>query len=96
MKFFAILLAGVFLALQYALWLGDKNVFDLHRLTNTTAQTQQENIALQQRNDKLVAEVIDLKQGGETVETLARSQFGLVKKGETFYQVIERGVRRRE
>lgn len=88
-KLLAALLIGILLALQYALWLGDKNLFDLHRLTRATEQTQQENIAQQQQNDKLITEVNDLKQGGETVETLARSQFGLVKKGETFYQVIE-------
>lgn len=89
MKSVVILLIGLFLALHYALWVGDKNMFDLYHLTQTTERTQQENIALQQRNDKLVAEVNDLKEGGETVETVARSQFGLIKKDETFYQIIE-------
>ncbi len=89
LKLFATLLAGLFLAVQYALWFGDKNVFDLLRLKQTTELTQRENAALQQHNDKLVAEVIDLKEGGETVETLARSQFGLIKKDETFYQIVE-------
>lgn len=89
LKLFGALLAGLFLAVQYALWFGDKNVFDLYRLKQATELTQRENTALQQRNDKLVAEVIDLKEGGETVETLARSQFGLIKKDETFYQIVE-------
>ena len=89
MKFFAIISAALLLALQYALWFGDKNFFDLHRLQRATAQIHAENIALQQRNDKLLAEVIDLKEGGETVETLARSEFGMVKDGETFYQIVE-------
>ena len=89
LKLVVAVLAGLFLAVQYALWFGDKNAFDLHRLTKTTELTRQENAALQQRNDKLVTEVIDLKEGGETVETLARSQFGLIKKDETFYQVVE-------
>ena len=77
LKLVVAVLAGLFLAVQYALWFGDKNAFDLHRLTKTTEQTRQENAALQQRNDKLVTEVIDLKEGGETVETLARSQLRL-------------------
>ena len=89
LKLFGALLAGLFLAVQYALWFGDKNVFDLYRLKQATELTQRENTTLQQRNDKLVAEVIDLKEGGETVETLARSQFGLIKKDETFYQIVE-------
>ena len=41
------------------------------------------------RNHKLLAEVIDLKQGGETVETLARYNLGLIKPDETFYQIID-------
>jgi len=89
MRFLVIFLAGLLIALQYALWLGDKNLFDLHRLTSATEQTRRDSAALQQRNDKLVAEVIDLKEGGETVETLARSQFGLIKKGEVFYQIVD-------
>ncbi|MDD9857993.1 MAG: septum formation initiator family protein [Gammaproteobacteria bacterium] len=88
MRLLVIFLAGLLVALQYALWLGDKNLFDLHRLTGATEQTRLDSIALQQRNDKLVAEVIDLKEGGETVETLARSQFGFIKKGEVFYQIV--------
>ena len=82
-------MGGLFVALQYALWVGDKNVLDWLRLTQDTALIQQENAALRQRNDKLVAEVVDLKEGGETVESVARSQFGLIKKNETFYQIVE-------
>ncbi len=75
--------------LQYALWMGDKNVFDLRRLQNTVEAVQIENEQLSRRNDKLLAEVIDLKEGGEMVETLARSELGLIKEGETFYQIVD-------
>ena len=88
-KLFIAGLVGLLLAVHYALWFGDKNFFDLLRQKNTTAQTREQNNLLQQRNDKLLAEVIDLKEGGETVETLARSEFGLIKKDETFYQIVE-------
>lgn len=89
MRFLIAVLAALLLALQYALWFGDKNLFDLHRLTAATEQTRQDGAALQQLNDKLVTEVIDLKEGGETVETLARSQFGFIKPGEVFYQIVD-------
>ncbi len=82
-------LTGLLVATQYALWFGDKNAFDLYRLNQTTALQVEENQRLIQRNQELVAQVIDLKQGGETIETIARSHFGLIKEGETFYQVIE-------
>ncbi len=89
MKYLLTLLIGLFLALHYALWFGDKNVFAWYRLKHATELRQQENLALQQHNDQLIAEVNDLKEGGETVETIARSQFGLIKKHETFYQIID-------
>ncbi len=84
-----LLLLITFIAVQYALWFGDKNVFDLYRLHQTAQQTRLQNIEMAQRNQRLVAEVIDLKEGGETVETIARSELGLIKKQETFYQIIE-------
>lgn len=79
----------IFLGTQYALWFGDKNVFDWHHLHQAAEQTRLENTELEQRNQRLVAEVIDLKEGGETVETIARLELGLIKKGETFYQIID-------
>ena len=60
-----------------------------YRLNQAAEQTRLENVELDQRNQRLVAEVIDLKEGGETVETIARSVLGLIKKGETFYQIID-------
>lgn len=87
------LITGILLltivGLHYALWTGDKNVIDLRRLQQSVADTIESNQALQQRNQKLLAEVIDLKQGGETIETLARAELGLIKPDETFYQIIE-------
>ena len=89
MKPVNLILLGLFVATQYALWFGDKNAFDLYRLKQSYNQQEAENEILAHRNQKLVAEVIDLKQGGETVETIARSQLGLIKEGESFYQIIE-------
>jgi len=74
--------------LQFALWAGDKNLFDLYHLNNTIEQTDQEITQLTQRNDKFLAEVLDLKNGGQAVETIARQELGFIKQGETFYQVI--------
>ena len=44
---------------------------------------------LRKRNDKLAADVEDLKQGSEAIEERARSELGLVKPGETFYRVVD-------
>ncbi|MEJ2177391.1 MAG: septum formation initiator family protein [Gammaproteobacteria bacterium] len=82
-------LVTILVSLQYALWIGDKNYIDLLRLKQAVIETESNNAELDQRNQKLLAEVIDLKQGGETIETLARSELGLIKPGETFYQIVE-------
>lgn len=79
------LLAG----LQYSLWAGNQNLFDWYRLERAIAQQEDENKELLLRNIKLDAEVYDLKTGGTTVETIARSELGYVRQGEKFYQIIE-------
>ncbi|MCP4008602.1 MAG: cell division protein FtsB [Proteobacteria bacterium] len=88
LKYVNIALLSTFLILQFALWTGDKNLFDLYHLNNSKEQTELEIVQLTQRNDKFLAEVLDLKNGGQAVETLARQELGFIKEGETFYQVI--------
>ena len=88
-KFVNLVLLAALATTQYALWFGDKNVFDLHKLQASERQASELNLELRLRNQRLNAEVVDLKQGGETLESVARSQLGLVRSGETFYQVIE-------
>jgi len=81
-------LLSLFLVMQFALWAGDKNVFDLYHLNNAIDQTRTEIGQLTLRNDQFLAEVLDLKNGGQAVETLARQELGFIKQDETFYQVI--------
>ena len=83
-------LLSTFLVLQFALWAGDKNLFDLYHLRNAIEATEVEIAQLTERNDKFLAEVLDLKNGGQAVETLARQELGFIKEGETFYQVISK------
>jgi cell division protein FtsB len=52
-----------------------------------------ENAQLQERNNALVAEVMDLKHGLDAIEERARSELGMVKEGETFFHVVEGSVR---
>ncbi len=82
-------LVATLLALQFALWTGDKNVFDWYHLSNIIKHTETEIDTLTVRNDTFLAEIIDLKNGGQAVETLARKELGFIKQGETFYQVLE-------
>lgn len=77
-------------ALQYKLWYGNgSSQGDVAALRAQVAAQEEENAKLQARNDALLAEVADLKAGGEAAEERARSELGMVKVGETFYRVID-------
>jgi cell division protein FtsB len=49
---------------------------------------KQINEQTQKRNAALDAEVRDLKRGTEAIEERARSELGMVKPGEIFFQVV--------
>ncbi len=80
-----LLLAG----LQYRLWVGDGSLAQVADLQRQIAEQQGENERLLERNRILDAEVLELKQGMETVEERARHELGMVKEGETLYQLAE-------
>ena len=81
-----ILLLG---GLQYRLWVGEGSLAQVNSLNNQIADQQGENERLLERNRILEAEVLELKQGMETVEERARQELGMVKEGETLYQFVE-------
>ena len=89
MKTVLYVLIALLLALQYPLWFGSGGVMALWQLQRELAAYQNEIALLRERNRTLEAEVLDLKQGLEAVEERARKELGMVKKGETFYQIIE-------
>ena len=85
----ALLLLILLLALEVKLWTGDWSMREVWRLHQRVSEQRDENQKLKQRNEALSAEVQDLKNGNEAVEERARSELGLVKPDETFYQVVE-------
>ncbi len=74
--------------LQFKLWFGEGGFADVRRLELRVAEQERENALLQQRNLELEAEVDDLRQGLEAVEERARSELGMIKEDEEFYQVV--------
>ena len=75
--------------LQYRLWVGEGSLAQVNSLNKQIADQQGENERLLERNRILEAEVLELKQGMETVEERARQELGMVKESETLYQLIE-------
>lgn len=90
MKIVTYLLIGILLGLQYPLWLGDGGMLTLWKLKREIAVQKQENSDLKGRNLALEAEVRDLKEGYEALEERARAELGMVRRGETLFQIIER------
>jgi cell division protein FtsB len=75
--------------LQYRLWLGDGGLLELWNVHQEVEAQREENARLRERNDALNAQVLDLKQGLDALEERAREDMGMVKQGETFYQIVE-------
>jgi len=90
MKLLIIIAALLLLILQYRLWIGDSSLEQVHHLQVQIDKQRVENERLQQRNDILAAEVNALKSGLDAVEERAREDLGMIKKGETFYMMIDK------
>ncbi|MCP5157528.1 MAG: cell division protein FtsB [Ectothiorhodospiraceae bacterium] len=83
-----ICLLVLLLALQARIWIADDGLAAVHRLEQGIAAQKTENAALRARNQVLDAEVLDLKSGLEMVEERARRELGMIRRGETFYQLV--------
>lgn len=92
MKLIVAILLVLLIWLQYRLWLGDGGIPEVLELEQEIDTVQSEVNTLQERNKALNAEVMDLKKGIEAIEERARSEMGMIKKDEIYYQVIESGV----
>ncbi|MYD76806.1 MAG: cell division protein FtsB [Gammaproteobacteria bacterium] len=89
MKNLNLFLLVCFVALVYMFLNGNKNFFELRNLEQTLEAQKVENKSMKVRNDKLRHQVLDLKGSDEAVEAIARSELGLIKEGEVFYQIVE-------
>ena len=89
MKLIVAILLVLLVWLQYKLWLGDGGIPEVLQLEQEIESVQGEVNSLQERNKALNAEVMDLKKGIEAIEERARSEMGMIKKDETYYQVID-------
>jgi cell division protein FtsB len=75
--------------LQYPLWLGKGSWLKVWDLNRQISEQEAVNAELKARNDAVDAEVRDLKQGFAAIEERARTELGMIKHDEVFYQVFE-------
>ena len=90
MRQLTIVLGVLLVIVQFQLWVGEGSLAGVWRLEQGIKRQKQENVELKQRNERLAAEVEDLKNGLAAVEERARRELGMVHKDETYYQIVDR------
>ena len=76
--------------IQYPLWAGKAGWYNVFKLSNEYQAQKEIYVELKKQNDALRAEVNDLKNGTDAIEEKAREELGMVKKGEIYFQVINK------
>lgn len=89
MKIIAFVLLFLLIWLQYKIWLQDGGIPEVIQIQQEVEEVKTEVQQLQERNSSLDAEVKDLKKGLDAIEERARSEMGMIKQDEVYYQVIE-------
>jgi cell division protein FtsB len=88
-RFIALTLAALILLAQYPLWLGKGGWVRVWEVERQIRAQREANRQLQARNQALDAEVRDLKVGLDAIEERARSELGMIRGNEIFFQLIE-------
>jgi cell division protein FtsB len=87
MKSLTIIFIVLIALIQYPLWIGKGSWFRVWNLNHQIVAQKKINADNQIRNNVLDAEVTDLKQGFSAIEERARSELGMIKQDEIFFQV---------
>jgi cell division protein FtsB len=89
MRLLPFVLAALLAAIQYPLWLGRGGWMHVRELEQQVAAQNRANDQLIVRNERLAAEVKDLKEGEGAVEERARYELGMLRDGEVFVQLVD-------
>jgi cell division protein FtsB len=75
------------LLLQYPLWMGRGGWLRVWEMNRELASEYAQHREMAARNAALYAEVEDLKRGYEAIEERARTDLGMIRKDEVFFQI---------
>lgn len=87
MRWLAVAFLALIAALQYPMWLGKGGWLQVRELERQLGLQRDANAVLKARNERLDADVRDLKAGFEAVEERARAELGMVRQEEVFFQL---------
>lgn len=89
MRVLVIILGGLLLLFQYSFWFGKNGYRDYQDVEQQIELRKVENTRLAQRNQLIVAEIKDLKEGVAAVEERARLEHDMVTDNEVFYRLMK-------
>jgi cell division protein FtsB len=92
MRVFVVILSLLVVLLQCRMWVSDQGMHEVTRLRAAIEAQTAANRDQRDRNRQLAAEVDNLKVGFTAIEERARSELGMVGRGETFFQVVRPGL----
>jgi cell division protein FtsB len=92
MRWATLVLAALLLLVQADLWFGKGNLPYVMSLRKQLDAQRHANVGARERNARVAAEVIDLKEGLEMVEEKARAELGMVRPDEILVQVAARAA----
>lgn len=90
MRVLATILFLLIVLVQYPLWFGEGSWTKVWEMGQDLIEEKGINLTAENRNAILAAEVRDLKQGFDAIEERARSELGMIKQDEVFFQIVER------
>lgn len=88
------IIVALLAAVQVELWLGKGGLPRVMSLRSQVEVQQKVNAQAQARNERLAAEVRDLREGLEMVEEKARTELGMVKPDEIYVQLTSQAPAR--
>jgi cell division protein FtsB len=89
MRILAFVLVILIAAIQTPLWFGKGGWLRVWEIDRQLEAQRQDNEKMRTRNAALDAEVRDLKTGYDAIEERARSELGMIRQDEVFFQVLE-------
>ncbi|MEB8433940.1 MULTISPECIES: FtsB family cell division protein [Cocleimonas] len=88
MKALLIIFSLLLVLLLAGLWVGPGSYPHLWKLENRKVVQEQSNAEKKEQIRKIQAELDDVASGKDALEERARSELGMTKKGETFFEVV--------
>jgi cell division protein FtsB len=88
MRIAMIILIVLLIWLQYELWFAHNGLLSSHKLHHQMILQHEKNQIAEKRNQKLMKDIHDLKNDPDVIAAQARRNFGMVKKGETYYAIV--------